>query len=108
MCFVCVAGVVHVCFAYHSCIRFSTFLMNLLCACVFFGIVFSLFFCEPVVCVSAFLVCVLTVRFVYGLRVVFVCFHCVFMNMLLCLVRRWSCVVCVCVAQGLRAIFVYS
>ena len=57
MCFVCVAGVVHVCFAYHSCIRFSTFLMNLLCACVFFGVYFHYFYVNPL-CVFLHFLCV--------------------------------------------------
>ena len=43
----------------------------------FLGGVFSLLFCEPVACVSAFLVCVLRVRFVYGLRDIFAIVFCV-------------------------------
>ena len=83
---------------------FQYMFMNLLWTCVFFEWYFHYFFCEPVVCVSAFLVCVLCVcvsctacvsclcvsnALVYELAE---CFFCI------------SCVCCVCV--GVCSVFV--
>ena len=67
--------------------------MKLLCACVFL-VIFPLLVCEPVMCVSVFLACVLRACFVYGLRIVFARFHYFFCEHAACVS---AVVVCVCV-----------
>ena len=84
--FVCFLHLLCVCDVY-----FPDAFMNLLCACVFL-LIFPILFCEPVVCVSAFIVCVLCVCFVYGLCIALVWFHCFFFVNWLCVFLQLSCV----------------
>ena len=63
---------------------------------VYFWRVFSFLFREPVVCVSAFLVCVLFVCLVHGVCVVFACFPMRFYELVACVSAIVVCVLCMC------------
>ena len=86
-------------FAYHFCILFSIRVYELAaCLCIYEG-VFSLLFCEPVACASAFLVCfvrVIRLRFVYRVCVCPMRFF-LFANVLRAFLYV-PCVFCVCLA----------